>query len=207
MDKKIELLNLVNKIVIFNNELYKIFKLSRIYIYAYKYKKQNELIVPNDILTYTFGKQHIYNAFKNEFDNYQIKILVSSFNNYTILNNETDIENIFTFSNESYNNNNNVFYNYKDSIFCKNSDYLKDLYNIRLLIKSITSETMNKNNDYYIETRKDLIQKLKFQLEIYNIKYDISYENILNALSEYSINFLNEEIDYYNEYNNIISVY
>ena len=65
---------------------------------------------------------------------------------------------------------------------------------------------MNKNNDYYIETRKDLIQKLKFQLDIYNIKYNISYENILNALSEYSINFLNEEIDYYNEYNNIISV-
>jgi hypothetical protein len=37
---------------------------------------------------------------------------------------------------------------------------------------------MNKNNDYCIENRKDLIQKLKFQLEIYNIKYDISYENI-----------------------------
>ena len=100
-----------------------------------------------------------------------------------------------------------MFYNYKDSIFCKNSDYLEDLYNIRLLIKSIISKTLNKNNDYYIETRKDLIQKLKFQLDIYNIKYNISYENILNALNEYSINFLNEEIDYYNEYNNIISVY
>ena len=99
-----------------------------------------------------------------------------------------------------------MFYNYKDSIFCKNSNYLKDLYNIRLLIKSITCETMNKNNDYYIENRRDLIQKLKFQLEIYNIKYDISYANILNALSEYSIIFLNEEIDYNYEYNNIISV-
>ena len=66
---------------------------------------------------------------------------------------------------------------------------------------------MTKSRGGYIENRKDLTQKLKFQLEIYNIKYDISYENILNALSEYSINFLNEEIDYYNEYNNIISVY
>ena len=40
MDKQIELLNLVNKIVLFNNELYKIFKLSRIYIYAFKYKNK-----------------------------------------------------------------------------------------------------------------------------------------------------------------------
>ena len=171
MDKKIELLNLVNKIVIFNNELYKIFKLSRIYIYAYKYKKQKELIVPNGILTYTFGKQHIYSAFKNEFDNYQIKILVLTFNNYTILNNETDIENIFTFSNDSYkNNNNNVYYNYKDSIFCKNCDYLKYLYNIRLLIKSIISETMNKNNDYYIENKERFNTKIKISIRYLQYK-------------------------------------
>ena len=143
MDKKIELLNLVNKIVIFNNEIYKIFKLSRIYIYGFKYNKQKELIVNDDILTYTFGKQHIYSAFKNELDNYQIKVLVSIFNNYTVLNNDTDIENLFTFSNGNSYNNNFVFYNYKESIFCKNSDYPKYLYNICLLIKSITSETMH----------------------------------------------------------------
>ena len=119
-----------------------IFKLSRIYIYGFKYNKQKELIVNDDILTYTFGKQHIYSAFKNELENTHTKILVSTFNNYTVLNNDTDIENIFTFYNGSYNNN-YVFYNYKDSIFCKNSDYLKYLYNIRFLIKSITSETMN----------------------------------------------------------------
>ena len=75
MDKKFELLNLVNKSVLFNNELYKIFKLSRIFIYALKYKEKKELIVNDDILTYTFGKQHIYSAFKNELDNYQIKYI------------------------------------------------------------------------------------------------------------------------------------
>ena len=64
---------------------------------------------------------------------------------------------------------------------------------------------MTCHNDYYIENKRDLIQKLKFQLEIYNIKYDISYENISNALSEYFTMFLNEEIDYYNEHNNIIN--
>ena len=62
------------------------------------------------------------------------------------------------------------------------------------------------NNDYYKENRRDLIKQLTFQLEMYKLKYDISDENILNALSEYSINFLHEEIDYNYEYNNIISV-
>jgi hypothetical protein len=200
------LLDIVNKNVLYNNKLFKIFKLSRVYIYAFKYIKQKELIVNDDILTYTFGKQHIYSSYKNELDNYQIKILVSSFYNYVVLNNDTDIENIFTFSNGNSYNNNYVFYNYKESIFYKNSDYLKYLYDICLLIKSIISETMNINNDYYNEKRKDLIQKLKFQLDIDKIKYDVSDENFLNALSEYSINFLNEKIDYNYEYNNIISV-
>ena len=74
MDKKIELLDVVNKIVLFlNNELYKMIKLSRKNIYAFKYKKQKELIVNDDILTYTFGKQHIYSAFKNELETIQQK--------------------------------------------------------------------------------------------------------------------------------------
>ena len=69
----------------------------------------------------------------------------------------------------------------------------------------MTSETMNINYYYYKENRRNSIKQLTFKLEIYKLKYDISDENILNALSEYSLNFLNEEIDYYNEYN-IISV-
>ena len=39
MDKKKKMLDLVNKNVLFNNEIYKIFKLSSIYIYGFKYKK------------------------------------------------------------------------------------------------------------------------------------------------------------------------
>ena len=52
-------------------------------------------------------------------------------------------------------------FNYKESIFCKNSDYLKYLYNIHLLIKSITNETMNINNNYYSENKKDLLKKIE----------------------------------------------
>ena len=158
MDKQIELLNLVHKIVLFSNEIYKIFKLSRIYIYGFKYIKQKALIVRDDILTYTFGKQHIYSSFKNQLDNKPTKILVSIFNKYTVLNNEIDIENIFTFSNGSQYNNDQtqdkfVFYtglkyNYKDNIFYKNSEYLTFLYDMRLLIRSITA--ININTDCYI---------------------------------------------------------
>ena len=45
------------------------------------------------------------------------------------------------------------------------------------------------------------------EFNIYKIKYDTSDEMILNALSEYSIIFLNEvtTIDQYNDYNNIIN--
>ena len=46
---------------------------------------------------YTFGKQHIYNAFKNELENTYTKILVSVFNNYTVLNNHTDVEYIYIY--------------------------------------------------------------------------------------------------------------
>ena len=86
-----------------------------------KYIKQKELIVSDEILTHTFGKQHIYSAFKNELDNKPTKILISIFT-YKVLNNDIDIENIFTFSNGSQDK--FVFYNYNDSIFYKNNEYL-----------------------------------------------------------------------------------
>ena len=58
-------------------------------------------------------EKHIYSSFKNELDNNPTKILISIFNNYIVLNNDIDIENIFTFSNCSQNK--FVFYNYKNS--------------------------------------------------------------------------------------------
>ena len=47
------------------------------------------------MLTYTFGKQHIYSSFKNEFEKTYTKIYVSVFNNYTVLNNDTDTKKVY----------------------------------------------------------------------------------------------------------------
>ena len=66
---------------------------------------------------------------------------------------------------------------------------------------------MSINNEYNNKMKTELITQLIFTLKVYEIKYGISEEQILTALTEYSQNFLNEyEIDYYNEYKNKILV-
>ena len=66
---------------------------------------------------------------------------------------------------------------------------------------------MSINNEYNNKMKTELITQLIFTLKVYEIKYGISEEQILSALTEYSQNFLNEyEIDYYNEYKNKILV-
>ena len=105
------------------------------------------------ILTYTSGQKHNDSAFENRLENKRTKILVSIFDKYTVLNNDIHIENIFTFNNGSHYNHdpadyNFVFYSglncyYKDSLCYKDSEYLKYVYNICLLLRSIKSETIN----------------------------------------------------------------
>ena len=78
------------------------------------------------------GDKHLYNSFFNELQNKPTKLKISQFYNYRILDDDINIEDIFIF-------NNNIIYNYKDSIFCKNTRELELLYNIRYLIRSVIS--------------------------------------------------------------------
>ena len=194
------LLNLLNKNIVFENKIYKIVKLSRIYIYGLQYKTDQQLVLNNDILLHTLGNKHIYNSFLNELEQTPIKINRSNFYNYKVLNDDSNIENIYSF-------NNRIVTDYKDSIFFRNSNYLEHLYKLRFLIRSITSYYMSINNEYNNKMKTELITQLIFTLKVYEIKYGISEEQLLSALTEYSQNFLNEyEIDYYNEYRNKILV-
>ena len=192
------LLNLINKNIVFENKIYKIVKLSQIYIYGLEYKTYQQLVLNNDILLHTLGNKHIYNSFLNELEQTPIKINRSNFFDYTVLDDDSNIENIYSF-------NNRIVTDYKNSIFFKNSNYLEHLYKLRFLIRSITSYYMSINNEYNNKMKTELITQLIFTLKVYEIKCGISEEQILNALTEYSQNFLNEyEIDYYNEYKNKI---
>ena len=66
---------------------------------------------------------------------------------------------------------------------------------------------MSIDNEYNNKMKTELITQLIFTLKVYEIKYGISEEQILTALTEYSQNFLNEyKIDYYDEYKNKILV-
>ena len=192
------LLNLLNNNIVFKNKIYKIVKLSRIYIYGLQYKTDQQLVLNNDILLHTLGNKHIYNSFLNELEQTTIKFNRTNFFNYTVLNDDCNIENIYCF-------NNRIVTDYKDSIFFRNSNYLEHLYKLHFLIRSITSYYMSIDNEYNNKMKTELTTQLIFTLKVYEIKYGISEEQILTALTEYSQNFLNEyEIDYYNEYKNKI---
>ena len=115
-----------------------------------------------------------------------------------ILDDDINIEDIFIF-------NNNIIYNYKNSIFYKNTRELELLYNIRYLIKRVISSHMKTEQKYDTNIKNELLQKLNFVLNIYKIRHNIIDEKIiLDNLSEYTISFLCEPyINYYSEYMHI----
>ena len=91
------LLNLLNKNIVFDNKIYKIVKLSRIYIYGLEYKTDQQLVLNNDILLHTLGNKHIYNSFLNELEQTPTKFNGANFFDYTVLNDDSNIENIYSF--------------------------------------------------------------------------------------------------------------
>ena len=57
------LLNLINKNIVFENKIYKIVKLSRIYIYGLEYKTDQQLVLNNDILLHRKENKKFYSSF------------------------------------------------------------------------------------------------------------------------------------------------
>ena len=198
MNKKTEYLNLFNKNIVFDNKIYKVIKISSIYVYGLQYTQDKQLILCDDVIFYSFGDKHLYNSFKNELQNKPTKLKISQFYNYRILDDDINIEDIFIF-------NNDIIYNYKDSFFYKNTRELELLYNIRYLIRSVISSQMKTEQKYNTNIKNELLQKLNFVLNVYKTRHNIIDEKIiLDSLSEYTISFLNEPyINYYDEYMNI----
>ena len=138
MQTQIELFNIIGCLVLFENDIYKINRVTRCFIYAYKYKTKNKLIL-NDAVTFYPGESHIYNCFLNELENKTTKIKIGIFiYNYTILGSNIDVSNIYIF-------NDSILDNYKDSLLCKDIELLKTIYVIRFFIRSLITREMNKN--------------------------------------------------------------
>ena len=84
MQTQIELLNIIGCLVLFENDIYKIDRVTRCFIYAYKYKSKNKLIF-NDAITFYSNKSHTNNCFKNELEKKTTKSKINNFIcNYTI---------------------------------------------------------------------------------------------------------------------------
>ena len=121
MQTQLELLNIIGCLVLFENDIYKIDRVTRCFIYAYKYKTKNKLIL-NDAVTFYPGKSHIYNCFLNHLENKTTKIKISKFiYNYFILSPNIDIANIYIF-------NDSILCNYKQSLLCSDIELLKKIY-------------------------------------------------------------------------------
>ena len=59
MQNQLELSNIIGDLVLFENDIYKIDRVTQCFVYAYKYKTKNKLIL-NDANTFCSGESHIY---------------------------------------------------------------------------------------------------------------------------------------------------
>ena len=113
----LELSSLINSTISFDNHLLKLTKINSIYIYANPYICNNDLILDNNIIFLSYNsKQTNYKHYINVISNKIIKIKISCFYNYKIINTE-ELNNIYFINNELENN-------YYDSYFFKDKNYI-----------------------------------------------------------------------------------
>ena len=79
MRNNTQYLELFNKNIVFDNNIYKIIKVSSIYIYGLQYIHDKQLILCDDVLFYSFEDKHFYTSFKNDLQDKPTKIKITSF--------------------------------------------------------------------------------------------------------------------------------
>ena len=172
----------------------KIIKVNSIYIYAKQLNCDNELTIDNNIvfLSYNYGNTS-YKHYKNDISDETIRIKISDFNLYKIIN-DSDINDIYFIDNEIKNN-------YYDSYFYKNKNFIIMKNRIFKLIYSMSYGPMsNTNNDYYLKFRHDLLNDY-----FRNIKLD--EVDIKKACDELQIKYTNYTDNFYTIYNNLFIEY
>ena len=193
LDKLLELSQLINKNVFFENELYKIFKVNTIYIYCYNYELDNELSIDNNIIFLSANdKPTIYEHYTNNILFGITKIKLSIFYDFKII----DIDKL----SDTYLINKTVFFEgdlYKilkvNTVYIYGYNYEVDSElsidnNIIFLLAN------NKTTTYKHYTNNILFGITKIKLSIF---YDFKIIDIDKLSDTYFINNL-IHTDYYN---------
>ena len=193
-----EIQPLINKVVYYNGQLYKILHYSNIYVYVNEYLNDDELTIDNTILFMTFENYMKYRHFQTTLIKLKkpIKLKISSFYGYTEVN-EEDIDNIYFIDNEKHNN-------YNDSYFKNNKPMVKFKHAIKNLVYMMFYGPMsNKTEEYYLKFR---ISNLKKHFSFFG-GIDNSKKDMIDKLTEetpsYKINFYDSYLILYEEYKNI----
>ena len=199
LNKLLELSQLINKTVFFDGDLYKIWKVSTVYIYGYNYELDNELSIDNNIIFLsTNDKPTIYKHYTNNILFGITKIKLSIFYDFKII----DIDKL----SYTYLIDNTIHTDYYNSKFYKNKNYITIENDIFKLIYSMYHGPMfKKNNSYYFDFRKQIL------IEHFNItklnedQIKITCNDLQNRYENYRNNFYGDYINLYNEYQTYIN--
>lgn len=209
-EKIINLMNklepLMNKTVFCDGKLYKFTHYSTIYIYAFEYEKDKENKLDDDIILYSIGNYIYFRHFLNKLSKIKIKLKISNFYEYKVLENTEDIETI-------YFKNNEVIENYYDSLFYNDEVLLNLKYALKKLIISLNAHFLKLSGEYYYKIRVEYLEKI---YNYYDTEENIIIKLLLDELTtEYKtltydeylkLNYYDEYLKLYNEYKAIINI-
>ena len=180
--------------MLFDRILIKITKINSIYIYGNLFKCTDELILDNNIIFLSYHYSNTtYKHYKNDISDETIRIKISDFILYKIIN-DTDLNDIYFINDE-------ITYNYHDSNFYKNKNYIIMKNRIFKLLYSMSYGPMsNIDNSYYLKYRKDMLNDY-----FRNIKLD--EVDIKKICDELNIQYTNYTDNFYTIYNNLFNEY
>jgi hypothetical protein len=197
MNKEIKFLDLVNKTVVENNYIYKVIKVSSLYVYVKKYNLIKSLSLNDDC--------RIYKAFSNVILNDEVIKLQAKIFKYKIID-ENRIENIYLV-------NNKVRENYQDSMFFKDETLLSSMYEFYYLFKNESKNGILEFTEDYDEiklkilldeTTKYFLNKINYFEEYIKIKRSLFKDSLIGNYIHYNtvhildhIKCMHHKRDYY----------
>ena len=202
--KKTELVNnLLNKVIFYDNTLYKISSVNTRNIYCNRYFFNSVMVFDTSLIFYSIGKSITYINFTNKKESkttiLKLKDIID--NKYIILHknyfdDDETIKNIyFVNDSERY-----IILkeNYKESLFYKDPILLRNEFTIKYFINSMNSPFFKTNDAYY---NKIYNEKLTNFIE-YIHKNKLNENDIKNILMNTSENDIiyNRNINFYDEF-------
>ena len=165
MSEKVELVNnLKDNILFFNDNLYKIIKGNTLNIYAFEYVKDKTLQLDTALTFYSICDHVSYYNFKNVLKPDKLKLRVKDILNdaYQIIT-INDVSNLYFIQYIQHNIKKVTIKNdFDDSLFNRDIDKLKGIYDIKHFIQNMTTPMMNNDTDYYRSIRARQLENKKY---------------------------------------------